>query len=75
MNPKIDWAQFKKFCSKRKLDMLCLEYPEKYVLGAADSSFDVRCVLFRDAGQDVLDFEKNYKSLSNPEKKEKVVIV
>lgn len=75
INPNIPWPQFKKFCSTRKLDILYLEYPTEYILGASDNSFEVRCLLFRDAGADVLDFEKNYKPYANPEKSDKVHLV
>lgn len=72
IHANIPWGQFKQFCDTRKLDMLYLQYDDSYVLGAADASFQVECLLFRDAGQDVLEFENVYKAKANPEKIEKV---
>jgi hypothetical protein len=66
MNPNIDWAQFKSICSKRKLDMLMLEYATSYVLSASEAGFDVNCRIFKDGGADNTEFDSSYKSLCNP---------
>ncbi len=67
MTPNIDWAQFKNICSKRSLDMIMLEYGNVYYLSASEASTDINCKIFKDSGDDCIDFETNYKDSCNPQ--------
>lgn len=67
MNPNVDWSQFKNICAKRSLDMIMLEYSDYYALSASEASTTIRCRIFKDSGDDCVDFETNYKDNCNPQ--------
>ena len=59
------WANLKTVIQNRKLSVQYLELADQYYLMAIDGGFTVSCVLNRDGGADVLDFETNFKSAGN----------
>lgn len=71
---KIDWDQFKSFCTKRKIDILLVEQTSTYYLYAAERNVQIECEIDRYPSDTTIldDFEDNYKSLCNPESLDKV---
>lgn len=62
------WAQFKNIANKRKLDIVMLEYEYGYELFCSDGAFAMTTTIDIPS-DDCTDFEANYKSLCNLEKR------
>ena len=62
------WSKFKSFLTTRNLEMLCFEDTTHYTLVGVDNGLTIACVVLRNGGSDVTDFEANYKANCNPAK-------
>ena len=63
MKNDVSWSNIKSFADSRKISIQYDTFPTYYELDAFDQSFSRSCILHRDAGADVVDFETNYKML------------
>ena len=59
------WPAFKNFVSSRNLSIQWLDLIDFYYLKALDGNFSIECMLTQDGGEDVVDFETNFKSKGN----------
>lgn len=67
---RTDWSQFKSFYDNRESDLLMIEDANYYSLYTSENSFDISCLIDKNASSttELLDFETNYLPLCNPKK-------
>lgn len=62
---KIDWSEFKVHIDNKSLKIQFFESSTDYDLYAFDGIFGMQCLLVKDGGSGLLDFESNYKPSAN----------
>lgn len=69
-----EWSEFKTFVDARNLSIQWVTYRNNYYLKAIDGLFEIECSIptDRDACQDTVDFEDNYKSNGNRTPKQEI---
>lgn len=58
----LTWSQFKDFLDNPSVKSTYLEFPDKYILRATNTAFNVGCILIKDSGADQTEFEADYKA-------------
>jgi hypothetical protein len=69
----ITWAMMKDFLDSRGVSPQFVEFADMYMIAAIDGPFQVTCVVYKDGGAEVTEFEADYKVLGNTSQKNEVV--
>lgn len=73
---KVSWSAIKEFVNKRGISLQWVDCGEFYQLAAADNFFELECSLNKNnLNDDLLDFETNYKEISNQSQNSTVKII
>lgn len=69
----ITWAMMKDFLDEREASPQFVEFTDMYLITAIDGPFEVTCVVYKDGGAEVTEFEADYKPSGNAKPKTEVV--
>lgn len=63
----VNWKELKEFVNDRDLGIQFVEFDDKYILASFDSIFSLDCLIIKSdpKSADQIDFETNYKDISN----------
>jgi len=65
MNLTVSWSEIKTLVSTKGLYLQCYESPNLYNVWIQENGTCYSCALFKDEGEEVVDFETNYKGGCN----------
>ena len=62
---QVNWATLKQFVNSKSLSIQYIDLGDSYFLKICEGGFELDCLLAKDGGADVTDFETNFLANSN----------